>query len=89
MEEFDRESFALQMRAGWMLGSKIMEDMRAKARKRQANRRIRTCQCTPDMAKVCRAAFIDGFKKGWREHAYQSKRKARHHECVESGQDGQ
>lgn len=41
--------------------------------------------CVPNMAKACAAAFVDGYKKGWREHAYQSKRKARH-ECVEGNQ---
>lgn len=42
--------------------------------------------CVPNMAKACAAAFVNGYKKGWREHAYQSKRKARH-ECIESDQD--
>lgn len=33
--------------------------------------------CFPDMAKACADAFVDGYKKGWREHTYQAKRRIR------------
>ena len=70
--------------------------MSVEERAKQMNGRSRMCAkcrygmaCPEGVLEVCSRSFVDGFKKGWREHAYQSKRKARHHECVESGQDGQ
>jgi hypothetical protein len=71
--------------------------MNVEEKAKEMNGRSRMCRkcrygmaCPAEVLEVCSRAFVDGFKKGWREHAYQSKRKAkRHHECVESGQDGQ
>ena len=71
--------------------------MRVEERALQILQRSRMCvkcklldECTPKMAKACAEAFVDGFKKGWREHAYQSKRRVKiQNECIESGQDGQ
>jgi hypothetical protein len=71
--------------------------MNVEERAKEMNGRSRMCgkcrygmACPAEVLEVCSRSFVDGFKKGWREHAYQSKRKAkRHHECVESGQDGQ
>lgn len=69
--------------------------MRVEERALQILQRSRMCvkcslldECVPKMAKACASVFVKGYKHGWREHAYQSKRKARH-ECIESGQDGQ
>lgn len=67
--------------------------MNVEEKAKQFNGRSRMCAkckhaspCPPQMMEVCNRAFIEGFTKGWREHAYQSKRKVRH-ECVESDKD--
>lgn len=65
--------------------------MSVEERAREMNGRSRMCAkckygmaCPADVLEVCSRSFIDGFKKGMREHAYQSKRRARGDECAES-----
>lgn len=69
--------------------------MNVEDRAKQANGRSRACaRCryvkrgSVSICNACSAAFVEGYKRGWKEHAYQSKRRARG-EYPENNQDEQ